>query len=414
MLKESFISACLTSEVTNSSASKNDCIQEHEYQPQSVVRKGFKNSSSARNSVGVGRCHVFAAQAGKSTVHVYNRQSGKQEATVPFQQKLCSLVVTSGGFPVVILGTESGSLILWEVTTSAAHLHAVTCLALSPDNLFLVSASPDSACHLWSLERTLSFFSTSADGSELPAPLSTFTGHRTEITSLVIPNSSPSDITVLSSSKDGTINKWEAITGHVISTTISPKSVACLALDPAARALYIGHGDGSISSQDLMVPNGASSNSASLTDLDITKDNWASSEALDNCINAMGLTYDGTVLITGHENGRISSWSVTKRRLIKDIARHNHPVTNILMLLPSGLRESSSNGGDSIVKPQIELSQTSMLGGGYGIPANYTLNAKISQVPKTTSWPTYWSAAVEDGWPEDFISEGARQISTQP
>lgn len=115
MLTESFIISTKGSKSSGQNATKSDGIQLHEYRPQSTLRRLYKNSSTNTHCLGVSRMHLFAAQAEKSTVHVYNRVTGKQEATVAFQRKITALAVTSTTFPIIILGTDDGSLVFWEV-----------------------------------------------------------------------------------------------------------------------------------------------------------------------------------------------------------------------------------------------------------------------------------------------------------
>lgn len=59
---------------------------------------------------------MFAAQSEKAIVHVYSREKGNQEATVPFPERIRSLAVAGGkNGDILVLGTEGGRLILWEV-----------------------------------------------------------------------------------------------------------------------------------------------------------------------------------------------------------------------------------------------------------------------------------------------------------
>lgn len=118
MLSESFVASTLaSSKAPASSALKDVGICIHTLQPSSVLRSGFKKSSTAPNCLAVSASHVFAAQAEKAVVHVYSRERGSQEATIPFPERIRSVAL--GGGPngeVLVLGTESGRFILWEVS----------------------------------------------------------------------------------------------------------------------------------------------------------------------------------------------------------------------------------------------------------------------------------------------------------
>lgn len=120
MLSESFVASTLASAKTPVSASLKDvgiCL--HEFQPSSTLRSTFKKSSTAPNCLAVSVSHVFAAQSEKAIVHVYSREKGNQEATVPFPERIRSIAVAgSKNGDIVVLGTEGGRLILWEVCES--------------------------------------------------------------------------------------------------------------------------------------------------------------------------------------------------------------------------------------------------------------------------------------------------------
>lgn len=119
MLSESLIASVLGSTKTQTSSTLKDvgiCIQE--LQPASALRATFKKSSTPPNGLAVTPTHIFAAQVDKSVIHVYNRLKGNQEATIPFPERIRSLAVAGANGELLILGTEGGRLILWEVCRS--------------------------------------------------------------------------------------------------------------------------------------------------------------------------------------------------------------------------------------------------------------------------------------------------------
>lgn len=121
MLSESFVASLLTSTTApaaSSSALKDVGICTYEFQPNASLRTALKKSSTDPNCLAVSASHVFAAQAGKAVVHVYSRERGNQEATIPFPERIRSIAIAGGkdeGAAVLVLGTEGGRLILWEV-----------------------------------------------------------------------------------------------------------------------------------------------------------------------------------------------------------------------------------------------------------------------------------------------------------
>ena len=118
MLTESYIAAVLSSEKSAAqNAHKDAGIFFHDYQPIPSLKSIFKKSSTKQNCLAVNSTHAFAAQADKAVVHVYSREKGNQEAIVPFPERISSLALIADktAADILVLGTEGGRLILWEV-----------------------------------------------------------------------------------------------------------------------------------------------------------------------------------------------------------------------------------------------------------------------------------------------------------
>jgi pre-rRNA-processing protein IPI3 len=96
----------------NTAVAKDVGIYEHTLHPTHSTANTFKKSSVPRNCLAVSDTHVFSAQHEKSSIHVYSRTKGNQEATVTFQERIRSVILLDD---VLILGTEQGRIIIWEV-----------------------------------------------------------------------------------------------------------------------------------------------------------------------------------------------------------------------------------------------------------------------------------------------------------
>ena len=117
MLIESFIASTLRSEKATAKVNKDASIHHYDFQPLQASKASFKKSSTNQNCLAVSASHIFAAQADKSVIHVYNRDRGNQEVVVPFHDRIRSIALAADadGAGVLVLGTEGGSVILWEV-----------------------------------------------------------------------------------------------------------------------------------------------------------------------------------------------------------------------------------------------------------------------------------------------------------
>ena len=115
MLTETLLAATAapdSSAITNATG-----LHVHELQPVPSLKHTFKKSSSRPNCLAVSKTHIFAAQSDKSVVHVYNRERNNLETTIPFPEKVSALCLAGGkdGVGILVLGTEAGRIILWEV-----------------------------------------------------------------------------------------------------------------------------------------------------------------------------------------------------------------------------------------------------------------------------------------------------------
>ena len=125
MLTESFIVSTLNSEKPSNNITPG--VHVYDFQPLPALKSTFKKSSTNTNSLAVNPSHVFAAQEDKAVIHVYSRDRNNQEAVVPFPEKIRSLVLAgeSDGAGTLILGTEGGRVILWEVCHSTEPMSSV-------------------------------------------------------------------------------------------------------------------------------------------------------------------------------------------------------------------------------------------------------------------------------------------------
>jgi len=428
MLTESFVAASLTANkpVAHASASLKDVgIFLHELQPQSTYRHGYKKSSCRPGCVAISDSHIFAAQADKAVVNVYSRERGNQEATVPFPERIFSLAYAQGA-AILVLGTEGGKLILWEVatgrltTSSASHLQAVSSLCLTPENEYILSGSADSSIHVWSLLRLVSFLQpTGSFGSEEPShsPVQTFSGHRGAITAISCGHSRINTNYAVSASDDGTCYIWNIESCQTLRTLLLPSVAVSVTIDPADRAVYFGCNDGRIQSFDILrhtVNDKVSlSTSSHIPPIQLlVKDSWVASSEEIGAANCLTLSYDGTSLLSGHQNGVIIRWDVAKHRISNEITNLGQPVTNIEMLEPEGFPNKSKPKYTitNVVKPNLELA-SSRDNGTCGLPAKYNLHVKIDARRPSEEDNLFSQAILGHGFPSSLLDDALRSLA---
>ncbi|CAJ2503702.1 Uu.00g110960.m01.CDS01 [Anthostomella pinea] len=329
MLIESyFVSVSGPPLANNTAISKDAGIYEHTLHPSHSTSNTLKKSSVPRNCLAVSDTHVFAAQDDKSTIYVYSRAKGNQEALVTLPERIRSVALLDD---VLILGTQEGRLIIWEVctgrqvTTPASHVQAVSCIAATP--FHLITGSDDSNIHVWSLPRLLELDSTIEH-----EPQDTLSNHRAAITSLAVGQSVNPDTNIcISASRDKSCIIWNYQLGVALRTLLFPSAPLCLSLDPCARAFYVSSEDGSLYAVELFAEKallGPQSGEESSTAVQVSSAFGAAPQEAGPA-SCLGVNYDGTILISGHPRGHVLRWDLSSRADSTELANLNASVTNV-------------------------------------------------------------------------------------
>lgn len=274
-----------------------------------------------------------------------------------------------------------------QVSTPTAHLQPISCLAGNQSHL--ITGSEDSNIHIWSVPRLLSMTAT-----ESPEPLRTLSNHRAAITNLVMGHSASGTDICVSASKDNTIVVWDYHSGDLLRIFLLPSTPLCLALDPCDRAVYIGFEDGSVqlvefSSRDSKV-NQLYDKSLQSTPVQVTLPSWTT-QGEPSPVLCLGLSYDGTTLLSGHTSGKIVHWDTPRRIFTAELADLNAPVTNLLMSSPFTAQRMTKPL--TVVKPKL----------GEG---SYIFTSKLQGSIGTLS-----RAINADGFPSDLLEKAIASFS---
>ncbi|KAI1263818.1 WD domain-containing protein [Xylariaceae sp. FL1019] len=348
MLTESYFVSVSGPPLTNNTAIPKDAgIYEHTLHPTHTTSTVLKKSSVPTGGLAVGDTHVFAAQQDKSTVHVYAKPKGNQEAVVTFSERISSILLLDN---VLFIGTQEGRIIVWEictgrqVTTPPCHVQAVTCIAATP--FHLLTGSADSNVQIWSIPRLLELDSTIEH-----EPLETLSNHRAAITSLVVSQSVNPDTNIcISASKDKSCVIWNYQLGIPLRTILFPSSPLTVTLDPCARAFYASTEDGSLFAVELFGEKalvGPQSEEGSTAVQASSAFGAVPPEA--GAATCLGLNYDGTILLSGHPQGQVRRWDLSSPEDSIELANLNAAVTNITFVSP--LPSSKMTRPITIVKP---------------------------------------------------------------
>ncbi|KAK8155296.1 WD40-repeat-containing domain protein [Phyllosticta citrichinensis] len=441
MLSEHFVASISipNKKPDTSSVTKDAGIFVYEHQPLLAQRHAFKKSAAAANCVAVSRSHIFAAQVDKAVVHVYNRDKGNQEATVPFPEKISSLALALDD-TMLCLGTDGGRVILWEICTGRlingpqAHLQPVTSVAVDPSSHFLLSASADSNIHVWSLPNLSSFLA-----GPNPSPVHTLSNHRGAITALAIGHSSSAANIVVSASKDNTAIVWDYKKNALLATYLLGDTPLALALDPADRGFFATYEDGSLQYIEFYAQ---ADNEPTLGATDSLRDpetSYApitppsSSRRPSDLGLGLGaglsitLSWDGTVVLTGHSSGKVVKWSASGGSSSHGMATLPGPVTNLSFIAPSGFLSDSEEEKfkvHAIVKPRLDLRGKISEGEVVSpAPQNYTLSAQLVgnisspsvsafESPRKGQKSAFEEALTHVSFPSGFLEQSLAELAT--
>ena len=276
-----------------------------------------------------------------------------------------------------------------QISTPAAHLQAISCVVTTQSHL--MTGSEDSNVHVWSVSRLLSL--TTNDTHE---PLRTLSNHRAAITSLVVGHSASATNICVSASKDNTIIVWNYHTGDLLRTFLLPSTPLCLALDPCDRAVFVGFEDGSLQIIEFLQAqstlNPLYDTRLQNTPVQVTLPPWVAPSEV-GATHCLGLSYDGTSLLSGHASGKIAQWDTGRRVFAAEIADLNAPVTNLLMLTPfPGSRLTKIS---SVVKPKLGESA-------------YTFTAQLTGTIGSNSFD---EAVRNPGIPLDMLEDAISRLS---
>ena len=224
---------------------------------------------------------------------------------------------------------------------------------------------------------------------------------------------------------------WDYQTGSLLHTFLLPSAPLCLAIDPADRAVYAGFEDGSIQLVDFYKQ---SSLTHALYDPALRStptqpppsDRWLLPSEASSSVLSLDVSYDGTALLSGHQNGIIQTWDIAKGRYNKQLTDFSSPATNLLILPPTGFPNTHVPNlkVHNVVKPRYEssLQGSNAASTGNMAPENYTFVAQFTSTlplaqfsPKGSSnqpLSDFQATLTHPSFPLSLLEEGIAELST--
>lgn len=233
------------------------------------------------------------------------------------------------------------------------------------------------------------------------------------MTAIVVGHSFSRNNIAVSASKDNSCIVWDFSSGDALHTYLLSACPLCLALDPADRAVHAGYEDGSIQIIDFYSEGGLNQQ---LRDPALQSTptqpppvaRWVAPDSR-SAVLCVQVSYDGTCLLSGHEDGKIYKWEVAAGRYDKQLADFSAPITNLHFLKPSGFPKVTKPvlKLHNVVKPRYESFTIGDNGNsGAAVPSDYTFTAQFTSNIALQGSPgidSFHEALTHPSFPASFL-----------
>jgi len=240
-------------------------------------------------------------------------------------------------------GTAEGALVIWH-THSGRQLHLfanlyqpITAMVISPTNEWLSVGCEDGIIHVLRVSMLLS-------GNANESEAMTFSNHSLPISGLCF---SATSRRLYSCSLDQTCKIWSMDISTLLCSVSFPTLLNCVTISPMEDSIYVGGVDGNIYRIDLW---DVKSNDFSIVD-NIQK--LPQIFKGQNSVNSIDLNLDGSLLVSGSDDGCIRVWSSSTCQLIQTYQQHKGPVTHVSVSLKPSSTLVSGYVATSKTVPQL-------------------------------------------------------------
>ncbi|ORZ04262.1 WD40-repeat-containing domain protein [Absidia repens] len=291
----------------------------------------------------------ITAQVDRATLHVYDWRRDHIAHKMLTPEKIITIAASNQG-QYVAGATTTGRVYIWHTATGHlkrvfdAHYRQIHRLVFSNDDSALITVGDDATVNVWLIAQLLC---SETDADARPSTLYSWSDHTLPVTDVCIGLGNLSTARVYTSSLDFTVKLWDLATGELLTTFLFPKAVSCIAINPSETILFAACGN-DIYSVDLykrrqqQTYNAAQSlgGLGKVEAVGVHSSSGASSSSLGSMfsghtglIHSLSLSFDGTILISGSEDGNCIVWDVASRQSLRKFESHKGPVSHVSCIL---------------------------------------------------------------------------------
>jgi len=294
--------------------------------------------------------NIAASGSEDNTIKLWNLSTGQEIHTLNGNQGGINSVAFSPDSKTILSGGDDKILKLWNISTGGVirtfkgHSDRIWSIDISPDGKTAVSGSFDNLVKVWNMDT----------GDEIY----TLNGHFAWLRTVGF---SPDGNVILSGDENGVINFWDTASGQLIRSVRGHAGMQSVAVSHNGNMVLAGSSDGIlhlwnvVSGKKIRTLGGHSNNSKN-------------TKAFSNSVDAIALSPDGHIALSGSRDETAKLWNLDSGREIYTLKGHNNSIGTVA-ISPNGQIALTGSSDKTIKLWDISSGQEirTLRGHSYGV-----------------------------------------------